>query len=88
MSQKSHVLKNEEAAAAVVKQAREAVLDTMFEDLYRDRWKAYKFNLFRGLFFGLGSALGGTVAVALVVWILSWFVDWPLVGHALDALKK
>lgn len=66
---------------------REAVLDDLFQDMYRNRRRVYSMNFKRGLFFGLGSAIGSTFILALVVWVLSWFVDFPVVGEWLNSIK-
>lgn len=80
--------KEQRVSASAAKQARDSVLESVFDDMYRKRWKVYNFNFVRGIFFGLGSALGGTVVLALVLWIASWFIDWPGVASFLDAVKK
>lgn len=67
---------------------REAVLDDLYDNMYRKRKQIYAVNFVRGLFFGAGSAVGGTLVIALLVWILSWFVNWPLVGELLDMLRR
>lgn len=62
------------------REAKRAVLEEVFNDLYDNRGRIYKLNFARGIFFGAGSALGGTIVIALVVWVLSLFVNAPLVG--------
>jgi hypothetical protein len=61
--------------------AKKAVLDELFNDLYDNKKRVYKLNFVRGLLFGAGSALGGTIVLALIVWTLSLFVNIPLVGE-------
>lgn len=63
------------------KQARQNVLEDLFDDMYEQRAKVYKVNFIRGVFFGLGSALGGTLLLAFVIWLLTLFVNFPLVGQ-------
>ncbi len=50
--------------------ARQALLEDIFNDYNRNRFRVYKMNFFRGVSFGFGSVLGATVVVALVVWVL------------------
>lgn len=64
--------------------AKQEVLDDIFDDIYHSRPRIYKVNFIRGIFFGVGSALGGTVVVALIVWILTFFVQLPGVGPFLN----
>lgn len=69
-----HMKKNET-------EAKHAVLEELFNDLYRNRARVYRINFFRGILFGAGSALGGTIVLALIVWILSLFVNIPVIGE-------
>lgn len=69
-----------------MKGAQEALLQDVFQDLYRNRRKIYKINFIRGIFFGFGSVLGGTVVIAILIWVLSWFVDFPLIGQYFQEL--
>jgi hypothetical protein len=62
--------------------ARRAIVEELFNDMYRDRHKIYVMNFFRGIFFGLGSAIGGTIVLAFIVWIFSLFVNIPLIGQS------
>ncbi len=71
-----------EAKKKSEKNAKHSLLEELFEDMYRDRFRVYKFNFVRGVLFGAGSALGGTVVIALMIWILSLFVNFPLIGDA------
>jgi len=66
------------------REAKKAVLDELFNDIYTDRKRIYKLNFVRGILFGAGSALGGTIVIALIVWILSLFVNAPLVGELFE----
>lgn len=74
------------------KGALQALIEEMFQDLYRERLKIYKLNFVRGIFFGLGSALGGTIVLALVIWLLSLFVEFPVIGdyvqNAQDSIQS
>lgn len=80
--------KEQQVAHKAAEQTREAVLDSLFEDMYKNRWKAYRLNFMRGIFLGLGSAMGGTIILAFLVWLVSQFIDWPLVSHIIENLKK
>ena len=51
--------------------AKRAVLEELFNDIYKDRKRIYWANFVRGLFFGFGSVLGGTLLIAILVWILA-----------------
>lgn len=66
------------------REAKKAVLDELFNDIYADRKRIYKINFIRGVLFGAGSALGGTIVIALIVWILSLFVNAPFVGELFE----
>lgn len=71
------------------KQAEQAaVLDDIFQDMYKHRHRIYKQNFIRGLFFGAGSTLGGTILLAFVAYILSWFIDLSGAGQLFDSLKR
>lgn len=61
--------------------AQRDLLEQLFNDHYKYRWRIYQMNFFRGLFFGLGSVLGATILVGLALWILSLFTDLPLIGN-------
>ena len=61
--------------ATALKQLKRDLLDDLFNDYYRERWRVYRINFFRGIFFGLGTFIGGTVVVALVVLFLGWLAD-------------
>lgn len=61
--------------------AQRDLLEQLFDDHYKFRWKVYQVNFFRGIFFGLGSVLGATVVVGLVLWALSAFTEVPVVGN-------
>ena len=62
-------------------EAKRAVLDDLFDDIYSQRQRVYKINFVRGILFGAGSAIGGTFIIAIVLWVLSIFVNIPLVGE-------
>lgn len=64
--------------------ARRALLEELFNDMYDDRRAVYVMNFFRGLFFGLGSVIGGTIVVGLIIWVLSFFVHFPGIGQSVE----
>lgn len=72
--------------------AKQSVLLELFDDLYQNRLRVYRFNFVRGLVFGAGSAIGGTVVLALIVWMLALFVDLPVIGNlfnnTLDSIQN
>lgn len=78
-----HKIKDDQAEGA-----QRTVLQEVFNDLYRDRFRVYRMNFVRGVFFGLGSALGGTLVIALIIWIFSLFVDFPLVGEYFEGIQQ
>lgn len=61
--------------------AQRDLLEQLFDDHYKYRWKVYQVNFFRGIFFGFGSVIGATILVGLAIWILSLFTDLPVVGN-------
>jgi hypothetical protein len=68
--------------------ARRALVEELFNDMYRDRHKIYVMNFFRGIFFGLGSAIGGTIVLAFIVWVFSLFVNIPLIGQSFQQAQN
>lgn len=70
------------------REAKKAVLDELFNDIYANRKRIYKINFVRGILFGAGSALGGTIVIALIVWILSLFVNAPFVGQLFENAQQ
>lgn len=60
------------------------LLEQLFDDHYKYRWRVYQINFFRGIFFGLGSVIGATVFVAITLWILSLFTELPVVGNLFE----
>lgn len=67
--------------------ARRALLEELFNDMYKGRRNIYWMNFFRGIFFGVGSVIGGTLVIALVVAVLSQFVDWfPVLGDFVNGI--
>lgn len=64
--------------------AQRDLLEQLFNDHYKYRWRVYQMNFFRGLFFGLGSVLGATLLVGLALWILSLFTELPFVGNFVE----
>ena len=78
---KVHMKKNET-------EAKRAVLEELFNDLYRDRVRIYKINFVRGILFGAGSAVGGTIILALIVWLLSLFVNFPVIGDLFENAQQ
>lgn len=61
--------------------AQRDLLEQLFDDHYRFRWRVYQINFVRGIFFGLGSVLGATVVVGVVLWLLSVFNNVPIIGN-------
>ncbi len=59
-------IKNDQAVGA-----HREILEQLFDDHYKFRWRVYKMNFVRGIFFGLGSVIGATIIVSFVIWILS-----------------
>ncbi len=74
-SSKPSRLKKEQVAGA-----QRDLLEQLFDDHYKYRWRVYKMNLFRGVFFGFGSVIGATIIIGLALWILSLFTQLPFVG--------
>lgn len=70
------------------REAKKAVLDELFNDIYANRKRIYKLNFIRGILFGAGSALGGTIVIALIVWLLSLFVNAPFVGELFENAQQ
>lgn len=70
------------------KDAQKAMMQELFNDLYRNRGEVYKMNFIRGLFFGLGSVLGGTVVISLIIWLLSFFVDFFVIGQFFENAQR
>ena len=69
------------------------IVEVMFEDFYKKKWRIYSMNFFRGIFFGVGSVLGGTVVIAIFIWLLSLFVDLPggiggFIQYIVDQVQK
>jgi hypothetical protein len=65
--------------------AQRDLLEQLFDDHYRYRWRVYKMNFIRGIFFGFGSVVGASLIVAVLIWILSFFtnLNLPLIGNFL-----
>jgi uncharacterized BrkB/YihY/UPF0761 family membrane protein len=57
-------------------EAKRALLESLFDDMYKNRQKVFLMNFIRGLFFGVGTVLGGTVLVALIIWSLTQFAGF------------
>ncbi len=68
----------------LVSGAQRRLIEELFNDHYKYRWRIYQMNFFRGLFFGLGSVLGATIVVGLLIWLLSLFTNLPVVGNFLE----
>ncbi len=51
--------------------AHREILEQLFDDHYKYRWRVYKMNFVRGIFFGVGSVIGATIIVSFVIWILT-----------------
>jgi hypothetical protein len=56
--------------------AHREILEQLFDDHYKYRWRVYKMNFVRGIFFGLGSVIGATIIVSFVIWLLT-FLNVP-----------
>ncbi|AGL61780.1 hypothetical protein L336_0069 [Candidatus Saccharimonas aalborgensis] len=75
--------------AADERDARQAVIEDLFNDFNRNRFSVYKINFIRGVFFGFGSFLGATLLVALFVSILTLLSGWvPPIGDFLDKIVR
>lgn len=68
--------------------ARRAIIEDMFNDMYDDRRNIYVMNFFRGIFLGLGTAIGGTIVVGLIIWSLSLFVNLPVIGERAEKVQS
>ena len=68
--------------------AQRALLEELFNDQYRYRWKVYQMNFVRGIFFGFGSVIGATVVVALAISLLSPFMDIPFLGGLFEKTQS
>ena len=53
-------------------EARQALREEDYQNIYEHRGKVYRMNFVRGIFFGLGTFTGGTIVVAVVIALLSW----------------
>ena len=56
-------------------QLKQDLLDELFYDYYRERWRVYRLNFVRGIFFGLGTFIGGTVIITIVILLLGWLAN-------------
>lgn len=75
--------------AADERDARQAVIEDLFNDFNRNRFSVYKMNFIRGVFFGFGSFLGATLLVALFVSVLTLLSGWvPQIGDFLDKIVR
>lgn len=75
--------------AADERDARQAVIEDLFNDFNRNRFSVYKINFIRGIFFGFGSFLGATLLVTLFVSILTLLSGWvPSIGDFLDKIVR
>lgn len=72
---------DEKSAKKQEADAKRAILDEIFDDIYGQRRRVYKINFIRGILFGAGSAIGGTFIIAIVLWVLAIFVNIPLIGE-------
>lgn len=59
-------IKNDQAVGA-----HREILEQLFDDHYKYRWRVYKMNFVRGIFFGVGSVIGATIIVSFVIWVLT-----------------
>lgn len=51
--------------------AHRELLEQLFDDHYKYRWRVYKMNFVRGIFFGVGSVIGATIIVSFAIWVLT-----------------
>ncbi len=71
---RSHISKlKEQVSKDTTRGAQSDLLEQLFNDHYKYRWRVYKMNFVRGVFFGFGSVLGATIVVSLLIWTLSFF---------------
>ena len=83
MSKKLEKVKNDQSRGAA-----KALLEEIFNDLYKNRWAVYKINFVRGIFFGFGTVLGGTIIVAVLIWLLSTLAQFiPPLRDFFDAIS-
>ena len=68
--------------------AQRDLLEQLFDDHYRYRWRVYRMNFMRGIFFGFGSVIGATILVGLSLWILSLFTELPLIGNLFETSQN
>jgi hypothetical protein len=68
--------------------AQRDLLEQLFDDHYRFRWRVYRMNFMRGIFFGFGSVIGATILVGLSLWILSLFTDLPVIGNLFETSQN
>lgn len=64
--------------------AQRELLEELFNDHYRYKWRVYQVNFVRGIFFGLGSVIGASLIVGVVIWLLSLFTDLPVIGDFVE----
>lgn len=57
--------------------AQRDLLEQLYDDHYKNRWRIYKMNFTRGVFFGFGSVLGATIVVSIAIWVLAQFLQLP-----------
>ncbi len=74
-------------ASDQAKGSARGLLEELFEDYYRHRFRIYKMNFVRGMVFGFGSVIGGTLMIALLLWVLSFFSELPFVGHFTQTIQ-
>lgn len=94
MTKKPTVVPEDDNSTGKVKNAQEvdarrALIEDLFYDIYKSRRRIYHVNFVRGLYFGFGSVLGGTLLVALLIWILGQFSDQvPFIQNVIDVINS
>lgn len=73
---------------ANVKGASRSILEDLFEDYFKHRYRIYQLNFVKGIFLGFGSVIGGTIMVALLIWMLSFFNRLPLIGNFVTTITN
>jgi hypothetical protein len=72
----------------IVKGAPREMMEELFQDFYKHRYRLYAMNLVRGVAFGFGTVIGGTLFVALLLWLLPVFNEVPLIGDFVELIQR
>lgn len=72
----------------IVRGAPKEMLEELFQDFYKHRYRLYGMNLLRGIAFGFGTVIGGTLFVALLLWLLPIFNEIPFIGDFVDLIRR